>query len=892
LTQVSLRKWVAPLCKFYLSAGHEQGSLFSTAGILASGEKPPVADDIRLVWAAARNGWLDLFDETSVEVQQLLTLYRSVKSKNGQSEADARQAVCMAVLLAPQFLLGNVTPSDPIRRVSLELGRVLPRFQDLADYRDGKLSIEAYTEKLQTDPYYKAGYRAALRNWHRDWWGLREFRSVPRGTAILEVDPRSFGALTKTWSEIGSTYMAPRMIYSDGRALVVPRGGLNTDELSYSGFGCNPYGSNGSTPNLQPFDPRTVMVVAEHYYAGPNRWEVVGGWVHEARLNDYVNLVKSYDATFNGATSCQKMTTSDRRHRPNAPLYYRCEGSVTRAGGGAFLRSSMKDFHLGTISQPVVDPNDPEIVYGPKHLLNATQEHTSVLEKSVHRLFKQKNRRIRRYAPSGWQDGVSEIKTWWSGDTVYACNGFDRYRFTCPVRLSHGTDNGVEAHNWREWINAGEGGNTPDAEFFQIGLRHFTFFGVAPMLLNQYRCGKPNPSVLPLNLKLHAELNAEALNDLESRSFPRGYDFDFNDVNYLDRTFPDPAAINDVAFLGEVVGKVAPAETAAIARLQEDLFLEPYRLLDHVLDEQLPYGAVVSADYTVGREELELGYRSQFFALPNYPPNYELPAATAHQREELRLIKRGQFPPIPISWFQGPYPHESINPGFFSNSNELLRSANGKQSGYSTPSPAAGILTMPAFLSPVATTLRSVSSRVFERLLCGAPNLFVPTGAEDEEHLQYMSHPANPAPADHTKDKSSCKGCHINLDPLAAALSGTFLRWVQVNEKNALEGQFRTMGAATSEMRYYGARGKTEKGQGAFLGKKAEGFEDVGKILAESPLFYRCTTSRAFERILGRIPLLQDTAGFEKISNDFYGHRDFDRMVRDIVKSRSFQREN
>jgi hypothetical protein len=107
-----------------------------------------------------------------------------------------------------------------------------------------------------------------------------------------------------------------------------------------------------------------------------------------------------------------------------------------------------------------------------------------------------------------------------------------------------------------------------------------------------------------------------------------------------------------------------------------------------------------------------------------------------------------------------------------------------------------------------------------------------------------------------------------------------------------MTGQFLAIETPVSGAKWIGGRGNSEVGDGAFLGKPARGFNDVGEILAESEQFYRCTTTRAFEKVLGRAPLLQDLAGFERIAKDFHQHRDFDRMIRDIIKSRSFQREN
>jgi hypothetical protein len=902
LAQVALRKWAAPLCDIdtYLDrpGAAPQGALFSNEGILAQGESAPKDGPTRIAWMAARNAWLDLFDENSEEVQELLRVYRAVLAKPGSSEKLALQSICLTAVLSPQFLLGNVGPRDAIRRLALELGRALPRFQDLADFQNGKFTIDEFTKRIQTESPYKEGYREALRSWHRDWWGLREFRTVHSRYTIEQSDPRGVGAYPLSWSEQGSAVMVPRQVF-EGRALVEPVGRYTVNYPSNSLLGGCQFLKDGR-PNEQAFDPRSEYVIGEHFYKDRDRWEVVGGWVHEDRLSDYQNLIQQYDPSFIARDNCTLMTEQDPKFVAGAPLYYRCKGSVTSSSATSrFLRSSMADFevqggtgvdgqrHLWQYRQSYVQKSVPPIPMEPKDGVT----HTNVLASSVHSRFTHgglpgATRRVRRMAPTGWQTGVSQVKTWWSGDTVYVCNDFERFPVTCAGRFpAMRLDSGLP------WVGQNTGGfPSPIAEMALRGMSYSAAWGIAPMVLNQYRCGVPDVSQLP---------NSSTAPIAEDRAYPRGYGF--TDEHYLAKRAPE--GLNDIALLGEAAGLVAPYENESIARLQRDLLEEPYHLLNHVLDQQLPYGQMVSAPYTVGHEELELAYRSHFFALPDYPPGYTLPAPDAPVRRQLRKIERPKFPPIPISWLRntlsgnsalrsGAQPYQSVDRNFVSWP-EL--SATVMSSGFIPPAPAAGVLTMPAFLGPVSQKMRTISARVFERLLCGQANLFVPQGSEIALHERYMSHPANPASPAHLDRKEGCYGCHVNLDPLGAALSGIFLRYVQTTPKQerwALSGAFLPVENAQGGTFWIGGRANGEQGEGAFLGKEAKGFQDVGQILADSPQFYRCTTSRAFEKVLGRIPLFQDQAGFERIARDFHQHRNFDRMVRDIIKSRSFQREN
>jgi hypothetical protein len=132
---------------------------------------------------------------------------------------------------------------------------------------------------------------------------------------------------------------------------------------------------------------------------------------------------------------------------------------------------------------------------------------------------------------------------------------------------------------------------------------------------------------------------------------------------------------------------------------------------------------------------------------------------------------------------------------------------------------------MPAFIGPVSQQMRTVASRVFVRLLCGESNVYQPKGAEKELHKKYMVHSDNPnaakTAARHLDGKSSCFGCHVNLDPLGAALSANFLRWVEVDEGQAMQGAF-LLNATQRELSSWGLAQEVRRVKGPFLGKKMQ----------------------------------------------------------------------
>jgi hypothetical protein len=874
LSQVALRKWVAPLCKTYLDAPGSSAplrSVFSESSALIAEDRPPTQVALKESLIAARNIWLDLFTETSPEVIALSELYTKTLGAPGGTAALARQAICMAALLSPQFLIGNLGPRDVIRRMSLEVGRFLPSLQDLRNYELGRLTLDQYIRNIQARP----SYLLALKSWHRDWWGLREFRTKLGSRPETSNDPRGGTWRIFNFSELGAVALAERETLPDGRARVEPTGAYLTTDPSSPLYQCSTRKADGSI-NVQAFDPRSVMVIYEHYYPAQNRWEAIGAYVHQDRLSTYEDIVKAYDPTFNASSRCSLVSTTDPKYRSDVPNYYRCKGSVTGASGG-FISSGVEDFLDFPTQQ--TDSNGRGIdayQYPINYYLSGRDEiagnlHTNALNGSVHATFRAADRRIRRLSPTGWQDGLSRVKTWWSGDTTYVCNSFHRFRVTCPFRSSN---NGrTYQDNYNRWYYVNNSlGRTPAAEYALTGAFMDNLYSTSPLLLNQFRCGVPNVAAIPLPIPSLIP---------ETSAYPRG--FSVASSAYLDPNPLPAGAVNDVAILGAVSGSVAPGESAALARLQDDLKDEPFRLLEYVLEHKRPYSEMVTAPFTIGREELELAYRSHFLFLPSYPPGYTLPSVDDSRRNEVRVIRRGELPPIPASWTKGPY-NQLV--GLYAESPRV------NESGWIPPAPASGILTMPAFLGPVSQKMRVISSRIFERLLCGSPNLFVPQGSQSALHERYMTHPDNPAPPAHMDGKSGCYSCHVNLDPLAAALSGTFLQNVQRDEPKAMQGQFLLLTSPTTGRSFLGGTGNSESGEGALLGQPAQGFPGVGAILSESPLFYRCTTLRAFEKVIGRGPALEELKLFDQIASEFQTQRDFNELIRKLVLSPLYRKEN
>jgi hypothetical protein len=174
----------------------------------------------------------------------------------------------------------------------------------------------------------------------------------------------------------------------------------------------------------------------------------------------------------------------------------------------------------------------------------------------------------------------------------------------------------------------------------------------------------------------------------------------------------------------------------------------------------------------------------------------------------------------------------------------------------------------------------------------------VPQGGEIALHRQFIADPKNKATnataALHLDETRGCYSCHINLDPLASALSRNFLPFVQVDEVNGMYGEFGLSGGGMHAYSVYilGMRNGDSAGNGAFLGKPASGVVAVGQILADSDMPYACATRRAFQEIYGRPPLIADAELVRATSKSFFNHKDFSRMIRELITNGSFGRDN
>ncbi len=820
-TDVALRGRANILCKSYVDSADSKNTLFKfTASDLLSGESAPGDAATSLALATARHAWLYPYTQQAPEVQALIDLYNGVLALKGSgATVQAKQAVCVAAIMAPQFLFGNVGDADIIRRLALEVGRRPPTMADYDAYASAGNKgsfLSSYTAALQNA---KTGYLTAVKSWHRTQLGLRDFIKVGGVDGSREYG-NSQGA-----SLMGAT----------------PFRGMTTTEtgLSIRGIELEKYVfatqymdlSENCTPGLaQDFDPRTTQIVWQHYNSVSGAWETIGSWQKAA----------------DGSWSQQS-------------------GSITLADHSQ-MTTSVDDI------TSVVSKIDGRNYYTSGRLVGTPVDGfigERALSRAVNKTASQ--RRVRRFSPSGEQNGFSTVKLWYSGETVAICNTTSRFVATCGYRpaATANRPGAVAAATW----NAGSKGTAP------IGLGGLRDSYLTPIVTDHMSCGNPDTTVL-------ANIGKPGYS--EAVAWPKGT---VTAAGTMDQSSLNDLVINSFDLLpaggansSQIIATSLSrpyAEDQAFGHLLQDIMLEPLRLTEDIVSNSRDYRMLLTAPYTIGHGELDLYYRSQNHFLPSYPAGY----AAVPGGGSLRQITPTTVAPMPFAWLKS-----SLGTLTYGSTAYF---ADEVQSGTIQPRLMSGILTQMGFLGPVSVNsgkTRSLAARVFERLLCGLPSDFLSLLDTNAQQLQmkYVStHEANGnAHLDPTK---GCYGCHISLDPVASALNANFLQ----NPSQAATGDLKS-DHIWGVNNLYGVRGSTATGTGALFGTVVTGVKDLGNVLANSTPFSQCVVKSAFKNVFGREPLGSEVGLVNSVATQFRTslNYDYNAMIQALVASPQFQRSN
>jgi hypothetical protein len=958
ISQMALRNKATGLCNQFADPNLQtQGALFSTQAILAPGESLPQDPAQAIGLIVARNVWLDLYKSDAPEVATLASVYSSVKAATaGQganaSESQARQAVCMAAIGAPQFWIGNATAGDPLRRAALEIGRQIPTMSDIDAYISRELTLSDYVKRLQST----SGYERATHSWLREWLGLRE--PLPGNTLNNDVIRGNAIAATQTG---GLSWLGPHEARIDpgvGGNYLTPGLDRCGDSLCYSNSAVRV-----QTP--QAFDPRTVMIFWQHknpVIAGA--LETVGAWVHNdpatitrynqvsgltppnaadltqidtqlctlpmadpdlAAINKMVNALWSVYSRDNLQISASMLKKDpanplqllvpyqlvdntpnltrfkDYYHWHNPTGWFKCDGKITLANGGK-ATVHLEDFTVPTLN------TSGKFLY-PSAALVGTPIQT----------FGPGDRIVHRYAPGGEQNGASEVRLWYSGTKVWINNAFDRYRDVCfyrPPLMDSGTTIPIMPGGYGEqWTAA---------------------FGIPSNGYGQPTDSLAHPSVLNVGMRCGAAVYSEIIKDdpayREDLAFPRGYDLATQLIN------PNVTpVVGDLAVHTRIAGgSGTSAELAAVNSLNDDIRNEPMYLLDYILKQNLSYKELLTANFTVGREELELTYRNSAHYMAAYPPGFSpvnpstpssgITAGNAASggpvsRVDFRVIQgrpdsNGSRPAVfdapaghqvqdlPIGLIRGTHGYfyagigmEWLSRGQNASLLDDLYRVGGNNPTWGPVSNAnsviyaptmAGVLTMAAFRFPLgngaSVKLRTLADRYFVRLMCGQPDLsiFNPDSSQEALHSQYVPNDksVNKAVNSHLSKEKGCFNCHINMDPLASALAVNFAKNVQIDENTAIQGEM----GRTGRTFHWGAM----KGTGAVLGQQVSGVREVARVVADSRQFAKCTVQNAFSSVFGRPPGFADTRFVTTETDKFMSHYNFNLLIQELVDSPNF----
>jgi hypothetical protein len=514
------------------------------------------------------------------------------------------------------------------------------------------------------------------------------------------------------------------------------------------------------------------------------------------------------------------------------------------------------------------------------------------------------DRRVRRLGGSSgqWQDGWSTVRLWYTGGSVEVCNNAERLWAACFHRprlaaVGGGDIVGFRPHQAVYWMGLGTW--TPDS-------------AMTPAVATSFYCSLPNPSALEAK-------NGANPNQLWENA--RG------------------GPLNDVASsiqlnLGNLpAGTALGNEAQVFSQLYAEMREEPYKMLRKLVlgtNESIElksgdFRDLIKADYSYGSSCLKFFYDTQGYYLPYHPGMAGAACSGPGGPMDVKFQKSSTYD-IPIGHLQ------AVSGAFQGSSDARSRMWNKLYGGAPNALPRramSGILTMPAFIAPVATKARGIAARYFLRLLCDQPTFYDPerdpTGAtvppppEGEPYLNpdyagmskvdlhrsFVSQRRHLLPA--------CFQCHRNLDPLSAALSWTFQGLLRPNPSNPDE-KLNDQGGEGSTLDYLGEldhvemrrlpmigvrHGGAVPSAGAFMGTPVAGIEGLGKAVADSRKFAHCTVETTFIHVFGRTPAFADVKYmkefvdyFEKPESEGGGNHEYLKLLRYMINHEIYRRPN
>jgi hypothetical protein len=954
IAQMAMRDEAALACSYtqYYATSYlnPAGAIFSTKNILLPGETLPTDPALALALAVARNVWLDLYLPTDPEVLELASLYNQVlaleapapsaspsPAPKGGSTAPApsaaavamgKRAVCEAALGAPQFWFGSATDTDVYRRAALEVGYHIPTMQELADFKAGQFTAKSYVAKIQTDTTPvsstvaspQANYLTAVNAWHEDWLGLRSLGffcgnqsgdQYVRNYSYQRPGANYSGSILANFQAIKGTPLAgiptssgyegpPGLVsYIPGATFTGTEAGVELGDTALK------------IPKYQAFDPRTVMLLWQHQIpSGSGKWVTLAAWVKAGYESMFEENTEYKDMSLCSQPSPAPSPMAANAGYPNygpIPGWYQCNGKLP---DGTIT-------HLWDITTPTCNVTGG-CPAGYQYLSTDGTDGslgTILGENSLVSNFKAGDRALRRFAPSGEQSGYSVVEGWYAREPMLVSNVLDRYLFACNLRYPNGfleyrygaraavtpaPPNGPTSPHYYYW-NA----NEVNTAWPIIGNNAMTDSIAHPLILNEFmRCGTPASEDQFASVTFPSAAAEDLL-------YPRGWttDTEFNNPSFVPavNTLATNLAVG-IGYFGWSTS--ATPEGLGHTNLINDLYAEPYNLVDEIITQHHPYTDLVAGNYTVGREELELFYRSSDLYLPIYPKDFAYASGGQPGPSPLSATTSGGLAKPPAASALRVIPGDRNPGGVMAHPLTMIEDPTGSPptmlnnlsalyAGGNTIAPMkmSGILTMPGFRFPVAPELRTLASRYYIRLLCGDPTIVPP----NPTNMNVVEEQAALNPVLKAHVQPTCIVCHVNLDPLAQALGENFGANVQVNDVAAFTGEMSTMnGAPWYQWGPVRQPGKTTPA-GAFLGYQVQGVEQVGQLLAgtfpgediaSKTLFPSCVVQTMLKYTFGRAPALADQPLIQSLTTEFMSNPDFDTLIQNLVDSQSYNQRD
>ena len=616
-------------------------------------------------------------------------------------------------------------------------------------------------------------------------------------------------------------------------------------------------------------------------------------YVKDEQISD-ARIQFETDADFGMSEDCDKSIVEDFEPRTDQISWYHFN---PKSNANEFVGGFKKDGSGWTrVAGSITDSSGHSVATGPEDLLITFTKVTNGKVLYYYRSGKLKDTPVDGYRAGDRQmvrsfngkaiRGTSYVNLWYTGEKVRVCNSLSRFWATCAYRPE-----GVKDSKGNVLTPYAAPFNAPDLDHYWNGSVGRIISGsnysildtiATPGTLDRMRCGLPDKGEIE-------KLGSGDFSDI--KAYPLGYNSSTPVASAPPQAGLQALGVNvhtNTFFKQKSDGTIVAfvdadsQERLAIVRLWNQLHAEPYQLVKSIIRNNGDYRELLTADYSVGSAELDLTYRSQMYDTPFLPPDFSWDATDA-DRASLRRIPASTLSGVKLPWITSSWGSHLASENYVTAGHKADNEVKAKVT--------SGILSMAAFQGPVSGSMRTLAARYFTRLMCGQPNSFVPTAAQESIHAQFVRQKQNGV--DHLDKAKGCFQCHINIDPLASALSQNFNKTTQIFDEWMGESAPIKSGRLGSNW-WFGVRnGGMGPGNGAFLGQNVSGLKEVASVLADSDQFRSCVVRTTFKNVYMREPGPQDLWLIDQMSSTFKNNQyNYNKLIEMLTTTDDYLREN